>query len=217
MLPAAPHNQPEGRMVRIEGLEPIWSIWVPGRPKAGNGRRHRGAFMKRVRAEAVSVIAQPSSSCHLGVEVWFRAPMKVRADVDNVAKPILDALKGIAYVDDKQVRSIFVVALPGEGGEISYGGQLEPMRRLIAGVEFLINIYDSVHMAVTLKVARHFVQPKAQPAREQSEPIMAPFPIEHVHATASGLISENLKKAIDGGGNPEKITVTRKGEAERQE
>ena len=28
----------------------------------------------------------------------------VRANVDNVAKPVLDALKGIVYDDDKQVR-----------------------------------------------------------------------------------------------------------------
>lgn len=38
---------------------------------------------------------------------WFRQTR--RGDLDNKAKPILDALKGLAYMDDKQVGRIWLV------------------------------------------------------------------------------------------------------------
>lgn len=43
---------------------------------------------------------------------------KMRCDVDNVAKSVLDALNGIAYVDDRRVTRLEVVKhkTRGEGG-----------------------------------------------------------------------------------------------------
>ena len=32
--------------------------------------------------------------------------MSIRADIDNIIKPILDALKDVVYIDDNQVRSV---------------------------------------------------------------------------------------------------------------
>ena len=35
-----------------------------------------------------------------------RVPSKLRGDIDNYAKAILDALNGVAYTDDKQIVSL---------------------------------------------------------------------------------------------------------------
>ena len=37
---------------------------------------------------------------------WFSEGFQNKPDVDNIIKPIQDALKGILFVDDKQVESI---------------------------------------------------------------------------------------------------------------
>jgi hypothetical protein len=37
---------------------------------------------------------------------WFSQERKNRADVDNILKPILDALKNVIYVDDVQVLGV---------------------------------------------------------------------------------------------------------------
>jgi len=37
---------------------------------------------------------------------WFSGGFQNKPDVDNIIKPIQDALKGILFVDDKQVESI---------------------------------------------------------------------------------------------------------------
>lgn len=42
-------------------------------------------------------------------EIEIEIHGKCRADIDNVAKGILDALNGVAYVDDKQCRRITIV------------------------------------------------------------------------------------------------------------
>lgn len=60
------------------------------------------------------------------------------ADVDNAAKPTLDALKGIAYVDDRQVCGLRVVRLD-RTKEIAVTGRE-------AWVRFLSSTTDS-HLA----------------------------------------------------------------------
>ncbi len=68
----------------------------------------------------------------------------MRADVENILKPILDALKGIVYFDDKQVRSVRVVAIsPGEYVSI-HCADPAVRRRLYRAEEFLIDIYNQI-------------------------------------------------------------------------
>lgn len=40
--------------------------------------------------------------------VFFYLPDNRKRDLDNLLKPLLDALNGIVYLDDKQVTSIFM-------------------------------------------------------------------------------------------------------------
>jgi Holliday junction resolvase RusA-like endonuclease len=58
-------------------------------------------------------MAQPtidSVVMHLIVEL---PPRAVIADVDNLLKPVLDALKGITWVDDNQICELLVRRVPG--------------------------------------------------------------------------------------------------------
>ena len=57
-------------------------------------------------------MSSPTRSNRIDIEIYYHTQKGIRADVDNVIKPILDALIGIVYLDDSQVRSVKAVALP---------------------------------------------------------------------------------------------------------
>jgi hypothetical protein len=67
--------------------------------------------------------------------------------VDNVVKPVLDALNGVVYLDDSQVRWVKIVALPTDDA-YSIGGSthLQVFSRLVKGEppEFLISIFEGL-------------------------------------------------------------------------
>ena len=69
--------------------------------------------------------------------------------MDNVIKPILDALKGIVYEDDSQVRSVKITAFPSSE-EGAYGvsgwGSIDVFNRLTQHPpkEFLINVFEGL-------------------------------------------------------------------------
>jgi Holliday junction resolvase RusA-like endonuclease len=61
----------------------------------------------------VTKTAQMYQKKPLGIDVkldlqidWFSPERQNRADVDNVLKPVVDALKNVIYVDDNQVSSV---------------------------------------------------------------------------------------------------------------
>jgi len=68
------------------------------------------AYKDAVAKKAKRCIGRPIDSNDVEVEVFYASnePEKT-IDVDNIAKPTLDALKGIAYSDDRQVRGIRIV------------------------------------------------------------------------------------------------------------
>jgi hypothetical protein len=80
-------------------------------------------------------------SGRIDIEVFFVALRSMRADVDNIVKPILDALTDIVYFNDNQVRSIRAVAISPEEITSFHNADPEAMRRLYKGNEFLIDIY----------------------------------------------------------------------------
>lgn len=76
-----------------------------------------------------------------GYSVWISAivPAPRRADLDNYAKAILDAMNGIAYKDDRQVVSLTVVDLGFKephrpGGVVTVEARPEPVRRSLGKV-----------------------------------------------------------------------------------
>lgn len=76
-------------------------------PTANNALRPAGeAFLERVRRSFVATGASLSHDVLYGAVYWFVRPYRrhVHPDADNLSKKVWDALEGLAYADDKQVR-----------------------------------------------------------------------------------------------------------------
>ena len=131
--------------------KPVVRIWVRGRPRAANSRgaRPTGPYRQAIADAARAVIARPLRSPRITVEVWFGASSRSRADVDNILKPIVDAMKGIVFVDDRQVRSVTATVFPNDDAwRITDWTSDGVMRRLTDSnnSEFLIDIYEGLDM-----------------------------------------------------------------------
>lgn len=84
---------------------PAYLIWVEQRPtKDGKGKQ---AYFEAVWEAARSEIDRPIITADIEVEIVYSTDVRKgeRMDADNVSKSTLDALKGVAYDDDSQVRS----------------------------------------------------------------------------------------------------------------
>jgi hypothetical protein len=128
--------------------KPTFRIWIPGRPLSGQkGSRSSSRYAQSIRDAAQQVVPYPSATTRIDVEIWYKSSGTSRPDVDNVAKPILDALKGLVYLDDEQVRSVRIVALPANE-TYSLGGWVDGpvFFRLIDSdtPEFLIAIWHGI-------------------------------------------------------------------------
>lgn len=64
--------------------------------------------IKKVAREAVSRSVELSwlDERPLSVSIFYFAPAPIEGDIDNIVKPILDALKGVTYMDDNVVERI---------------------------------------------------------------------------------------------------------------
>ena len=65
-------------------------------------------YQTKVAEAASKSVASPiRDNEKIKIEIdWFSGGFQNKPDVDNIIKPIQDALKGILFVDDKQVESI---------------------------------------------------------------------------------------------------------------
>ena len=84
---------------------PAYLIWIEARPTLrGKGK---AAYYAAVEHAARRVIAVPITACDIEIEIVYatRTKQARRMDADNVNKPTLDALRGVAYADDSQIRS----------------------------------------------------------------------------------------------------------------
>ncbi|PYN88436.1 MAG: hypothetical protein DMD87_09325 [Candidatus Rokuibacteriota bacterium] len=127
--------QPGGYFVRVGGIRvlpdrrPRLSLWLVGRPKSQRSRAPV-QYVEALQAEArKQVQGAPLGSSTIDVEIIFATRGAV-LDVDNAPKRILDALKGIVYHSDAQIR-----AVKGVGLRLDQG-----LPR--SGKEFLVNIYE---------------------------------------------------------------------------
>lgn len=137
--------------IMLTVTRPIFRIWIKGKPKSSNkNRKSLSRYIKEIGDTAKSIVATPSNSNRLDIEIWFHAPCIPRPDVDNIIKPILDALKGTVYFDDNQVRSVRVVALPADDA-CKLHGSIEILTKIIKAEEFLINIYDNLRIGGSLQ------------------------------------------------------------------
>jgi Holliday junction resolvase RusA-like endonuclease len=157
-------------LVRVEGVRgipdrrPRYSLWITGRPRSHQAHGPATRYVAQIQAEATKQVQPPPlRNSTIDVEIIF-AGRGSRPDVDNVSKLILDAMRGIVYDDDKQLRAVKVVGLRLDHGFRARGSP-EVYKRLLSGSEFLVNIYDGGEVDVYLVDSK-------TPEHEQSSVVM---------------------------------------------
>jgi hypothetical protein len=86
-------------------MKRIASFIVHGTPVSVNSsRKKRGPWIQKVQDEAVKHFRVPLDYDDILIKIRFFYTGITRLDSDNILKPICDALNGIAYIDDNQIR-----------------------------------------------------------------------------------------------------------------
>jgi hypothetical protein len=128
---------------------PAHLVWVEHRPSSsGTGK---ATYFAAVKAAATAEIPQPIAGNDIEVEVVYSTTRKAaeRLDADNVNKPTLDALKGVAYTDDAQVRSATATVFDRTANHVVHG-RVEHMGRLFYSPHpdvVLIMVYSDTRLA----------------------------------------------------------------------
>ena len=82
---------------------PEYRVVVPGRAISFRSP-HANAYKKLIRSIAQRIFSQPLSNQIIDIRIDYFHTSRRRVDIDNVAKCVIDALNGVAYVDDRYVR-----------------------------------------------------------------------------------------------------------------
>ena len=114
-------------------------IWITGLPKSAQSKdKIARAYVERIREAARAKLTAGPVLSPIEVTIVF-ADWASRPDVDNVDKRVIDALKGIAFVDDRQVTKVTIGVLD-HATAAAAGERHFTFQRLIRGEEFLIRI-----------------------------------------------------------------------------
>jgi len=124
--------------------KPVFRIWVPGIPKSSQSKGAKTKYIHQIQEATKEQVPYPIKSGRIDIEIFFVALSTMRADVDNIIKPILDALVDIVYFDDKQVRSVRAVAIPPDDIMSFHNANVKAMDRLYKAKEFMIDIYHQI-------------------------------------------------------------------------
>jgi crossover junction endodeoxyribonuclease RusA len=97
----------DGFSCTIEG-RPVPAVRMTQRSKWANPQAQRYlAWKQKVGWTAKEWGAEPAEG-RLQVRLWFYLSKRGRADIDNLAKGIMDGLNGICFHDDTQVDELIV-------------------------------------------------------------------------------------------------------------
>jgi Holliday junction resolvase RusA-like endonuclease len=133
----------------IPDRRPRYSPWIKGQPcsvqASGPSTRYVASVQEQARKQ---VQGPPLSSKRIDVEIISGA-RGARPEVDNVSKLLLDAMKGIVYNDDSQVRAVKIVALRLDE-EFHARGTDKVFMRLLWREEFLVNVFEGGEVDVYL-------------------------------------------------------------------
>lgn len=86
-------------------------VIVPGTPVSlAASTRSIGAWQLRIREVILPLLPENHFLAEgpVKVTIYFFADAPVRFDIDNIVKPIFDALKKFVFVDDRQVERLVV-------------------------------------------------------------------------------------------------------------
>jgi len=124
---------------------PLYKIWIDGKPKSAGseGARGNSPYRKSIQKAARKVVKAPWGSRRIHVEIWYSSDAHQRPDVDNIAKPILDALEGVVYKNDLQIRSVKIGCIPRDDAFKVGKERAEDFMRIMSHKkeEFLVYIY----------------------------------------------------------------------------
>lgn len=85
---------------------------VQGTPVSQNPKRRRNyhEWQARVKAASTAQLPEPyfATTARIAIVLYYLPSDIMRGDLDNIVKPILDALKQHVFVDDRQVDRILV-------------------------------------------------------------------------------------------------------------
>jgi Holliday junction resolvase RusA-like endonuclease len=85
---------------------------VKGTPVSLQAKRpeSREEWKERVRTASTSVIPQPhfASGDRMSVTLYYLPKEPMQGDVDNIVKPVLDALSRHIFINDRQVERVLV-------------------------------------------------------------------------------------------------------------
>lgn len=85
---------------------------VRGTPVSFQSKRpeSREEWKGRVRSASASVIPQPyfASGDRMSITLYYLPKEPMQGDVDNIVKPVLDALSRHIFIDDRQVERVLV-------------------------------------------------------------------------------------------------------------
>lgn len=93
-------------------IKPIrYSFVVIGSPvslqSSPSSRQRYQQVVAQAASKSVATLIRDEEKVTIEID-WFSEGFKNKPDADNIAKPILDALKGLMFTDDKQVESYTV-------------------------------------------------------------------------------------------------------------
>ncbi|MFC7724166.1 RusA family crossover junction endodeoxyribonuclease [Nocardioides sp. GCM10028917] len=97
-------------MAAFSGTHPIVEFVVPGRPISAQAKNStlKKDWQDDVAAAASAAFGSaPPEPGALAVVIAYYEPGKWQLDLDNMAKPILDAMTGIVWKDDKQLTDVY--------------------------------------------------------------------------------------------------------------
>ncbi len=85
---------------------------VHGTPVSHQTKRPaaKAAWQKRIRQASMTAIPAPHfvSEGRIAVSLYYLPGEPMEGDIDNIVKPILDALCRLIYIDDRQVERVVV-------------------------------------------------------------------------------------------------------------
>ena len=82
---------------------PEYRVVIPGRAVSFRSPQAKD-YKELIQSMAQNIFSQPLSDQTIDVRIDYFHTSRRRVDMDNVAKCVLDALNGVAYVDDRHVR-----------------------------------------------------------------------------------------------------------------
>ncbi|HEV7224900.1 MAG TPA: RusA family crossover junction endodeoxyribonuclease [Pirellulales bacterium] len=118
---------------------------VSNQQSTSQGRANLAAWKAKVHARVVAAWAKPALGTKLkAVVINFHDGDKPSLDLDNMSKPIFDAMNNIVYEDDRQLRQVELVHLRIDAPMVIVGASKILVDAVQAGQQFVYVRVDDI-------------------------------------------------------------------------